>query len=612
MQKLINRICFIFAIVVGVLGIAAALTFFLLIPSSYLAIKGSEFPIIDLFVSGLKGMVLLNLLSGHESEILVWVFWVFILISILVFLFLTILWLIFLLVKKRKFEFITFAIAVVFGLVSIVLLPAFMLGYCGAAGDQVLVFDIFGAYPDNPVLPTGETPHILAIVTFIVLVFNLFSIELIMFVEAIAVWLKPLRLKERKEAKLEARHKYEESLITYVDYVAGKDSREKEYERILAANGIKQPKVVEKPVVDVEAKYYEEVGKELRRLQAKPRPVVLSEEDKYYEEVLSHISVLDRETSFEKNMKEGLDGEEAYYQEVGANLLNSVSEVEEPVVIEDDDPYYKEVADHLGILHEQPKVEEESEEDAYYKDVVKHLGILHEKPVVEEKEDPYYKDVVDNLGVLHEKPVEDNSKCYEELSKELGLFTKEESSKKVSKSDAYYEEVIKNLGMLSPSEKVEVEHDYYEELSKELGLEKQPVVKEEKEEIPVNILTEEEYYSMVSKGLALERSPKVVEEEPVENDKGYYEGVSKELGLEQEPLKRAKAQKVARRNIYEEVSNELSILHESKAAHEKAKHEVSDDERLAELKAMLKKTKNKKSDYYKQLSEELEVLKKSK
>ena len=117
---------------------------------------------------------------------------------------------------------------------------------------------------------------------------------------------------------------------------------------------------------------------------------------------------------------------------------------------------------------------------------------------------------------------------------------------------------------------------------------------------------------MVSKGLALERSPKVVEEEPVENDKGYYEGVSKELGLEQEPLKRAKAQKVARRNIYEEVSNELSILHESKAAYEKAKHEVSDDERLAELKAMLKKTKNKKSDYYKQLSEELEVLKKSK
>ena len=151
------------------------------------------------------------------------------------------------------------------------------------------------------------------------------------------------------------RRRREERLISYVEYEAGKEAREREYEELCSAHGIALP-----------------------------------EDEQPQEE----------------------DDDEAYYRETAAQLrcLHEEPKAEEPLPEkESDEEYYARLARELRCLHEpakkeEPKVEEKKpavDHEAEYRELAKDLALFRLVTASKSaKLEKYYQEVIDELAIF--------------------------------------------------------------------------------------------------------------------------------------------------------------------------------------------------------------------
>ncbi len=222
------------------------------------------------------------------------------------------------------------------------------------------------------------------------------------------------RAREKREAYEAAKARREAELLSYIDYQAGKPSRDKAYDDLCKANGLATKE-------DFEKAYYDGLAKELS---------VFKGEGDYYDNLVKELSI------FDPNAK-------------------SASE-----------RYYSELEGELGVFHE-------SINDKYYNDLVKELGVLNGQSI----NDEYYDNLCKELSVLGGKapvlpePV-DNS-YYDELTKELPILQEEVRLAKEESDRAYHARLAKELPVLnepSVEEKEESDEEYHNRVRSELGM----------------------------------------------------------------------------------------------------------------------------------------------
>lgn len=389
MQKKISRLGLTFMIIACTLVAFAAAIFFInpLIDGIMGVGTAGTYDAVQVFVGGLTAIISFNF--GDVWYIVTFALAVLFLLSMIY-------WLVISIVRKARWNWLTFGFSFVFGAAAIILFAGIAIGpvYREAVvtvvdeevvlWPQYIIRDLFGEYAGIPMFPIEpgvfEAPLIIynlfpLVLVFVMLGFVVLAISGFLFNCAYVpsyLFIDEEAREAARARRLAQQHVYEEELITYVDYVSGQEFRDKEYEAICEAHGIK----VKKEVVD---------------------------EDAYYKEIVKDLAVVRGEK-------------------------NSV-----------DDEYYKETAKQLAILHEQPKVEEEKPvvDERYYQDVVRELGIVQKDPVeVNTSTSDYYEETAKQLAILkqEEKPeakefseehramLSRDEKYYEELKAELGCF----------------------------------------------------------------------------------------------------------------------------------------------------------------------------------------------
>ena len=304
--------------------------------------------------------------------------------------------------------------------------------------------------------------------------------------------------ESEEEAKRRASR---ENLVSYVEYEAGKEARDREYEELCRAHGI----ALEKD------KYYSNLTKELSVFSGE------NDEDLYYKQLAKQLGILN-----------GTSEEDAYYKQVVRELgiLNgSLSE---------DEAYYRALSKELPALQTQDEPVETAQE--YRARLLRELPVLKVQKIGEQKEsyEHYVARLSKELPILERPVVKEEKKETEEeyiarLSKELPVLAKPEVEKKETEEE-YFARVSKELPALKkavevPVEKKETEEEYIARLSKELPvLNREAAVAELKEEPKEE--SEEEYRARLMKELQLFRLIDASRE--VELSK-YYRNVISEL-----------------------------------------------------------------------------------
>lgn len=316
--------------------IAVALFFFIPVIDNAIAENPSGqgyFPL-DLFVAGAQALLSLNFASTKYLLI----FGTGCAIAVLL-----LFWLVALIVKKRPGKLIFWFLYVLMAGTCAVLVSGYALAPCreiavygGSTLKQFAFNDLLFQYGDYRLADNIDVaPYIfynyLALALGYVVLLSIALVGLFSLIGPLcgAIGLlkkaKPAKVKEVKPAPVkvepveEPLSKAENDLISYVEYKAGREAREKEYERICRANGIPLP------------------GDEVEEFD-----------------------------------------EDAYYAETAARLGCLHEQPEPEPEVDPDEEYYKRLAKELPVLH-VTKTFHELEMERYYRDIVKELDMFNEK-----------------------------------------------------------------------------------------------------------------------------------------------------------------------------------------------------------------------------------------
>ena len=349
MQKRFSRSTLGFAIVTSILSVIAVVLLFLIpaIDNNLFESQGYDF--FEVLLGGLTG-----LFSFSFSDIFEVLYFVVAFAAFVIFVTSIIFWLIALLckVKTSAREFVSFSFAFVFGSVGILMLACLLVSPASvvvSGGEEFrihIIDDVLGF--SVGVITLGGFTHILGIVFTVVtlLCFTGIFITPILGVKAVfydrRVFEDAHARKQEKLAKV--RQEREEKLISYVEYEAGKEDREKEYEAICAANGLaveKREEPVAEPVP--EKSFSEEYARVIEFLHS-DKPVNVGVEPEVEEVPAEPLSdEYDRVIDF-LNSKES-------------------AEVKEPVVEEEfNEEEYQRVYDYLHAEREKAELAKEAEE----------------------------------------------------------------------------------------------------------------------------------------------------------------------------------------------------------------------------------------------------------
>lgn len=378
MQKKISRLGLTMMIFLGVFVVLGyALLFIIPVADGILGIgeAGPGYVAIDVIVGGLKAFVSFDF--ANVWYIVTFVVAIIVVLSIIY-------WFIVSIVRKARFNWITFALSFVFGIAAVILVAAMTIApvvreavnEVYKTGDapfaQYLIRDLFGEYASMPMPGTDPVEGIFIfynqftfILGFVMFALAVAGVTLVLFNSIyvpIYLFLDEEYLAAKREAKLAAQRKREQDLITYVDYMSGKEFRDREYEALCAANGIAVK------------------GKKVE-----------NEEDAYYRELAKELAVLRDEKNIDYSAAARARDENKYYEET-AKKLAILHRVEQPKEEVD----YKALAKELGILEKPAKNEEQRYEEikallevddgSYYEDLSKELSCLqYQKPPVEPK-----------------------------------------------------------------------------------------------------------------------------------------------------------------------------------------------------------------------------------
>jgi len=494
--------------------LAAAL--FYLIPTLDQAVAASPIGIgpynpVKLFLEGLKAFGTFNFAS--KKYLIIFLVGV-VLVLLLIF------WLIAIIVKKAPKKLILWAITLVMVAVSAIMVSGLALANCRAdlalEGLAVIgYYDGDGNFVAEKTVIEQDlwsdllnkyTPYVVDVARYVKgytgdelyanVVQNVFFLTYVVFIAiafvgvfgivtplvgAIGLFKKPRVVsteedaaKEQAESEEEARRRANrENLVSYVEYEAGKEARDKEYEELCRAHGI------------------------------------ALEKDKYYSNLTKELPVFSGE----------VEDEDLYYKQLAKQLgiLNGSSE---------EDAYYKEVVKELGILNGSL-----SEDDEYYRALSRALPVLQVQDEPVETEEEYRARLTKELPVLKVQKIGEQKESYEHyvarLSKELPILVRPvKKEEKKESEEEYIARLSKELPALKkevevPVEKKETEEEYIARLSKELPVLTKPEV--EKKE------SDEEYFARVSKELPALKKEVEVPVEKKETEEEYIARLSKEL-----------------------------------------------------------------------------------
>ena len=287
-------------------------------------------------------------------------------------------------------------------------------------------------------LMNGGITHIFSIVGFVSIgVFALLALFIPIFSSVFLFLAKRPAVEETEEERLarekaeEARRLRQERYLTYVEYEAGKSSRDKEYIELCRAHGL--------PI---------------------PADLKEAEENAYYAELSKDLPVLNGEPIE--------DPDELYYSELKKSLPVFTGEViENP-----DDAYYEDLKRRLpvftGEVIEDPR-------EAYYAELKRDLPVLNGEPI-EDKDELYYEELKKELVGLHPDKLESNADYIERLSKELPLLkNRGESVEKGESKEEYIARLSKELPVLQQEQEIHIgkgesQREYNSRLEKELAL----------------------------------------------------------------------------------------------------------------------------------------------
>lgn len=545
--------------------LAAAL--FYLIPTLDQAVAASPIGIgpynpVKLFLEGLKAFGTFNFAS--KKYLIIFLVGV-VLVLLLIF------WLIAIIVKKAPKKLILWAITLVMVAVSAIMVSGLALANCRAdlalEGLAVIgYYDGDGNFVAEKTVIEQDlwsdllnkyTPYVVDVARYVKgytgdelyanVVQNVFFLTYVVFIAiafvgvfgivtplvgAIGLFKKPRVVsteedaaKEQAESEEEARRRANrENLVSYVEYEAGKEARDKEYEELCRAHGI------------------------------------ALEKDKYYSNLTKELPVFSGE----------VEDEDLYYKQLAKQLgiLNGSSE---------EDAYYKEVVKELGILNGSL-----SEDDEYYRALSRELPVLQVQDEPVETEEEYRARLTKELPVLKVQKIGEQKESYEHyvarLSKELPILVRPVKKEEKKESDEeYFARVSKELPALKkevevPVEKKETEEEYIARLSKELPvLNREAALAEAKEEPKKE--SEEEYRARLMKELQLFRLIDASRE--VELSK-YYRSVISELDSRSkkdpdfdEAIKALKRRIAEEQDVEEAVENLKRKNKEDKAYYER-------------------------------------------
>ncbi len=502
-------------IVTAVFFVLAAALFYL-IPTLDQAIAASPIGIgpynpAKLFLEGLKAFGTFEFAS--KKYLIIFLVGV-ILVLLLIF------WLIAIIVKKAPKKLILWAITLVMVAVSAIMVSGLALANCRAdlalEGLAVIgYYDGDGNFIAEKTVITQDlwsdllnkyTPYVVDVAKYVKgytgdeiyanVIQNVFFLTYVVFIAiafvgvfgivtplvgAIGLFKKPRVVSieedavvEQAESEEEARRRANrENLVSYVEYEAGKEARDKEYEELCRANGI------------------------------------ALEKDKYYSNLTKELAVFSGEVG----------DEDLYYKQLAKQLgiLNGSSE---------EDAYYKEVVKELGILNGSL-----SEDDAYYRALSRALPVLQVQDEPVETEEEYRARLTKELPVLKVQKIGEQKESYEHyvarLSKELPVLTKPEVEVPVEKKESeeeYRARLMKELQLfrlIDASREVELSK-YYRNVISELDSrsKKDPDFDEAIKALKRRIAEEQDVEEAVEN---LKRKNK--------EDKAYYERMVKQLGL---------------------------------------------------------------------------------
>ena len=503
----------VMVIITAVFFVLAAALFYL-IPTLDQAVAASPIGIgpynpVKLFLEGLKAFGTFNFAS--RKYLIIFLVGV-VLVLLLIF------WLIAIIVKKAPKKLILWAITLVMVAVSAIMVSGLALANCRAdlalEGLAVIgYYDGDGNFIAEKTVITQDlwsdllnkyTPYVVDVARYVKgykgdelyanVVQNVFFLTYVVFIAiafvavfgvvtplvgAIGLFKKPRVVSTEEDAAVEQAESEEEArrrasrenLVSYVEYEAGKEARDKEYEELCRAHGI------------------------------------ALEKDNYYSNLTKELAVFSGE----------VEDEDLYYKQLAKQLgiLNGTSE---------EDAYYKEVVKELGILNGSL-----SEDEAYYRALSRELPVLQTQDEPVETSAEYRARLTKELPVLKVQKIGEQKESYEHyvarLSKELPILVKPAPEKKETEEE-YIARLSKELPALKkkvevPVEKKETEEEYIARLSKELPVLTKP--EEPKKE------TDEEYFARVSKELPALKKEVEVPVEKKESEEEYIARLSKEL-----------------------------------------------------------------------------------
>lgn len=391
-------------IVTAVFFVAAGALFFTL-PMIDSAIgegpAGAPYDPIALWVEGWDNLISFNFAS--RQYLIIFSFGC-VIVALLLF------WLIAIIVKKRPAKLVLWFILAIMCSGAGFVAMAYTLGVCrtvtlvnGAQLKQHVIQDILGVYgvyrlksaPDAaPYVFNNFLTWILAIVEVgLVALLGLFAfvtglvapISLLKKERVRAVKEQPAEepVEEVDEAELE-RARREADLISYVEYKAGREAREKEYRELCRANGIPLP---EDEVVD---------------------------DDAYYRETIASLGIFKEQPQVEE------DNDEAYYRDTAANLGVLNEQPAEPAPeLDPEEEYYDRLTKELMVF-KLAKASQDVRLEKYYRDTIAELEMFN--PDYDSKTNEaisnlrrdaakkraYYQKMIEELPCLHyqKDPVE--------------------------------------------------------------------------------------------------------------------------------------------------------------------------------------------------------------
>jgi len=608
--------------------LAAAL--FYLIPTLDQAVAASPIGIgpynpVKLFLEGLKAFGTFNFASTKYLVIF--------LVGVVVVL-LLIFWLIAIIVKKAPKKLILWAITLVMVAVSAIMVSGLALANCRAdlalEGLAVIgYYDGDGNFISEKTVITQDlwsdllnkyTPYVVDVAKYVKgykgdelyanVVQNVFFLTYVVFaaiafvgvfgivtplVGAIGLFKKPRVVSTEEDAAVEQAESEEEArrrasrenLVSYVEYEAGKEARDKEYEELCRAHGI----ALEKD------KYYSSLTKELAVFSGEAQ-----DEDLYYKQLAKQLGILN-----------GSSEEDAYYKEVVKELgiLNgSLSE---------DEAYYRALSKELPALQTQDEPVETAQE--YRARLLKELPVLKVQKIGEQKEsyEHYVARLSKELPILERPVVKEEKKETEEeyiarLSKELPALKKEAKVpvEKKESEEEYIARLSKELPVLAKPEveKKESDEEYFARVSKELpALKKEVEVPVEKKE------SEEEYIARLSKELpVLNREAALAEakEEPKEESEEEYRArLMKELQLFRliDASREVELSKYYR-NVISELDSRSKKDPDFDEAIKALKRRIAEEQDVEEAVENLKRKNKEDKAYYERMVKQLGLLNK--